>query len=264
MTDTESLKEFSSDEMIGYHIQKKKSFLETVKSSETKVCQIFTGSTKSWKKATVSNIDLELTKEYITKNSIYLFIHSIYLINLSKSLPELDPKNPDDENGLVSLKWELRNGSKMGAKGVVVHVGKSVKLNKEEALYNMKMRIETLYPYIDPACPLLLETPAGQGTELLTNIVEFAKFYKELDENKVKICVDTCHVFAAGYSPLVYLKEIDKTFPNSIVLIHFNDSKNEKGSRLDRHEFPGKGHIGEKILKEIQNSFKEVPKVIEM
>ena len=72
-----------------------------------------------------------------------------------------------------------------------------------------------------------------------------------MDKKKCKICVDTCHVFASGYDPLIYLTNIQYNHPGSIALVHFNDSKGEKGCRKDRHAFPGDGHIGIDKMREI-------------
>ena len=75
----------------------------------------------------------------------------------------------------------------------------------------------------------------------------FSHFTSALQKNKekkIKICIDTCHVYAAGHCPLKYIQDWYSQYPESIVLIHFNDSKCECGSCKDRHEYPGNGCIG--------------------
>ena len=98
-----------------------------------------------------------------------------------------------------------------------------------------------------------IETSAGQGTEVCTTIQEFMDFYDRFTQEqrvKIKICIDTCHVFAAGHEALDYLEKWHKRFPGSIVLVHYNDSKEPLGKKKDRHAYPGDGHIGKnKMLK---------------
>ena len=105
------------------------------------------------------------------------------------------------------------------------------------------------------ACPLLIETPSSQGTELLTTIDEFQEFYQRFnqeDQQRIRICIDTCHVFASGYDPLEYLSKWINTMGRETVgLIHFNDSKDVKGSKKDRHAPIGNGKIGKNILYQV-------------
>jgi deoxyribonuclease IV len=110
-------------------------------------------------------------------------------------------------------------------------------------------------------CPLLLETPAGQGSEVLTNSTDFLEFIQAQEQPHLKICVDTCHVFSAGENPHEYIKKVPK---EQLKLIHFNDSKEGQGCCKDRHEFPGLGKVGLEILKEVaEYTYNTVDKVYE-
>jgi deoxyribonuclease IV len=95
---------------------------------------------------------------------------------------------------------------------------------------------------------LLLETPAGQGTEVLTRMKDMISFYNRFtkeEKKKFKICIDTCHVFAAGEDPLDYIRDWCEIMgTKALALIHFNDSKDAKGSCKDRHARIGSGKIG--------------------
>ena len=101
---------------------------------------------------------------------------------------------------------------------------------------------------------IILETSTGQGTELLSNLDEFADFYNKFtddEKNYLKICIDTCHVFSAGYSlksktdVQKYIKIVEKYIGwNNVILIHLNDSKKDCGCGVDRHENLCKGCIG--------------------
>jgi deoxyribonuclease-4 len=255
--------------MVGSHIKKLKTYYLTFNSLEGKVyldsypMQIFSGSTKMWKRSKIDEKDVEKTKIYIKEKNIKAFIHSIYLINLSRTGEEF-------EKAREVLEYDLKLGSMMGMSGVVVHVGKSLKMNKTDAINNMYKNIILLLDIIDESCPLLIETPAGQGTEILTELDDFCRFYENFslkDRKKVKLCLDTCHIFASSdkYKPIEYLENVYNKFPNSIVLVHYNDSKCKHGSKKDRHEVPGLGYIGFEDMEKIyQWCFeKKIPMVVE-
>ena len=242
----EELKQYG----IGRHISKNKSFINTF----TKWCQecrnvtgniiyptqIFSGSPKSYKRSSVSDSDSLQMKELIATTGLQFFIHSIYLLNLCR------PRS-DNEIAYEYFKKELIIGSRIGCKGVVVHIGKRLKFPLELALDTMNQNMISLGKYATEECPILLETPAGQGTETLVKYDEFITFYQRFTEaqrKKIKICIDTCHVYAAGHCPLKYIQDWYSQYPESLVLIHFNDSKWECGSCKDRHEYPGNGCIG--------------------
>jgi deoxyribonuclease-4 len=139
----------------------------------------------------------------------------------------------------------------MGARGVVVHVGKSTSQTLESAMSNMRANLQAALPHATESCPILLETPAGQGSEVLTTFTEFVAFVATINDPRLRVCIDTCHVFAAGEDPVTYLKEITRMSPTYTKLIHFNDSATPCGSCLDRHAFVGEGHIGLTKMTEI-------------
>lgn len=158
-----------------------------------------------------------------------VYVHGPYDVNLA-----------DINVNLSRVKREICLAVKMGAKGYVLHVGKSIKTPEQVALHRMKSNILTLIDIATPECPVLLETPAGQGTELLSNIDDMIDFFKRINDSRLQICIDTCHVFASGSDPLTYLIKWNDIMPNTIKLVHFNDSNDEYGSRIDRH-FPAGG-----------------------
>ena len=242
---------------IGTHISKNKKFYPSLKAfyeendeNKLKPTQLFTGSPKFWRRPTEDIDDITQTNKYVTDNKLRVFIHSIYLINLSKSPEEFK------EKALDCLLYDLRIGTKLGFQGVVVHCGKSLKLSKETALDNMYNNIMTVYNSgcISNSNPLLIETSSGQGSEVCWEISCFKKFYSRFtkeEKQRIKICIDTCHVFAAGHDPLEYLQEWEMEYPNSIVLVHYNDSKEKRGERKDRHAYPGTGYIGKEKMDKI-------------
>lgn len=170
-----------------------------------------------------------------------LFIHSQYIINLCT------PPDVQDDYHTALLMKNLEAGRTLGARGVVVHVGKSTTQSLETALEHMRANLARAMTVATPACPILLETPAGQGTEVLTKREEFAAFvasFGPAGDPRLRVCVDTCHVFAAGEEPASYLQHFIDNQPSMVRLIHFNDSATACSSCLDRHAFCGEGHIG--------------------
>lgn len=152
-----------------------------------------------------------------------------------------------------------------GFKGVVVHVGKSTNKDPIKAIQNMKDNLKTAMEHATAECPILLETPAGQGSETLTSETEFIEFVLEFQDPRLRICVDTCHVFATGKQPLNYIQRITKYNKKLLKLIHFNDSATPCGSCVDRHAFVGMGHIGIEQMSAIGNHCYEhnLPMLIE-
>lgn len=197
--------------------------------------QCFLGSPLNTK-LNVSQLEITKTLETITTGNKRIFVHSPYVINLSTPIEE--------KNGyhITCLNDNLKYSVSMGMKGVVVHVGKSLKTKVDVALDIMKKNILISLNHASVGCQILLETPAKMGSETLTKIEDFISFCKSINDKRFGICVDTCHVFASGYMPSEYLMQCieSELIPK---LIHFNDSKKEKGCCLDRHEAIGLGCI---------------------
>ena len=223
---------------IGGHIKKQRTLTATantiVASGIAHVpVQIFLSGTLSLAPKNVPGKELLEARDLIDRHDIRLFIHAPYTINLADG--ELA-----HEANVSCLQSLLAIGSAIGSMGVVVHVGKHCnRWSPEQARENMKRSIQEV---VRPgyACPLLLETPAGQGTELLTTPEDFIQFCRDLN---LGICIDTCHVFACGTCPMKYLDYVLSNAPELLKLIHFNDSKARLGSRVDRHAFVGTGQI---------------------
>ncbi len=242
---------------IGHHMHKAKTMEGTVLSIQdfTKPYQIFLSGPIT-AKLHIADEDLAKAKKAIEKTRAQIFIHSPYIINLATE--------EEDKWNTQLLQRNLEYGNAFGAKGVVVHVGKYVKKNPKEALKQMKASIELVLKSATAECPLLLETPAGQGTELLTDREEFLDFVDSFKDPRLCACIDTCHVFASGHDPLEYLQEAFRR-KTAVKLIHFNDSLECCGACKDRHAFVGTGKIGMEKMQQIAVlcAAQKVPMVIE-
>lgn len=243
-------------ESIGTHIPKidgsytksLKRFLEKYPDNITvPPVQIFTGAPDVWKRPKVNDNDKKNALELMKERNLKVYIHSCYLINLCWESSKFD------EKVLPVILEEFSIGKSLNFSGVVIHCGKRLKVAIESALDVMEENIRKILPSASEDCPFILETSAAQGTEVLHQCNELVKFYNRFSEEEkkvLKICVDTCHVFAAGHEPLDFIKELYDNCATCIELIHFNDSAYEKGKKKDRHAFPGTGYIGiEKLTK---------------
>ena len=245
---------------IGSHQSKLKSLVDTVLSIPPgKPAQIFLAGPQS-SRMNISKEELDATAVAILETGATLFIHSPYLINLCTVATEANA-----EFHTKLLIKNLQVGVMIGAKGVVVHVGKSTTQSMDAALVTMKTNLKEAMEHATADCPILLETPAGQGTEVLRTWTEFAAFVAMINDPRLRICIDTCHVFAAGEDPLTCLTSMTDKHSALTHLIHFNDSATPCGSCLDRHAFIGEGHIGFDKMKLIAEkaTTKEIPMVIE-
>jgi deoxyribonuclease-4 len=136
----------------------------------------------------------------------------------------------------------LEYGNTLGAKGVVVHTGKHTSDKYEAGVEKMKRAIGRVLPFASEKCPMLLETPAGQGTETLLAREEFLDFVDGFRSPNIEVCVDTCHVFACGHDPVEYVRAAYER--KKLRLVHYNDSMDCCGSCKDRHAMVGMGKIG--------------------
>ena len=223
---------------VGSHVEKKEVMEKLMVNLDSmKPWQIFLSGNMN------SNVNIKppvikAVKAMVGEKDPKLYVHSPYLINLAAT-----PGEKEDFH-VTCLKKCLDAAREMGFRGVVVHVGKSVKLGAAEALENMRWAVEQVLPHASADCPLLLETPAGQGTEMLTDLEQFVEFVSSFSDRRFRICVDTCHVFATGYDPLDYIKYVHEVDADLLRLVHFNDSETACGACVDRHASMGMGQIG--------------------
>jgi len=186
---------------------------------------------------------------------IETYVHAPFLINLGS------PTEGTYKNSLASTAYSLRRGRDIGALGVVIHTGSAVDeshIKKAwKQIHDGMMPILSALKDDDPW--LLLEPTAGQGQSLVRKLDDLTQYFEALEWHpKVGVCLDTCHVFAAGHdikskggmkSTIDLL--VDVVGQERIQLIHANDSMDVLGSLKDRHENLGKGKIGVKPFEEL-------------
>ena len=233
---------------IGCHAEKKgplaPALLNIAQVAGKKPMQIFLGNPQGFK-LSIADEDLASAAQVMQKTGLNLFVHSPYIINLCAT------PGTEAAGSLDSLVKNLQYASAIGCKGVVVHVGKSVDKPVKTAIENMRKNLLTALEHATPECPILLETPAGQGTETLTTYTAFVEFVLLIKDPRLRVCVDTCHVFACGHQPIDYISRLSHYNKKLVKLIHYNDSATPCGSRLDRHAYMGTGEIGLQKMTEI-------------
>ena len=228
---------------IGFHISvEKKKFKnrieEAVNNYQISAIQFFLKSPRQKTISNISSVEVDSCRKYVKDKNIKIFVHSTYLMNIASK--------DDYEYKINTALDDLNNIYLMGGIGAVFHVGKYLKMDKSIALNNMKEFIIDILSQINNEQKFILETAAGCGTELCFNLEEFGKFFNSFeDEQKTKmgVCIDTCHVFSAGYN-LKTVENVNKFIElveehinwKNVVLIHLNDSMKDCGCRVDRHQ----------------------------
>lgn len=254
--------------IIGAHISRESTIIKTmdqIKMNGGNALQIFTTNPRS---LNITNNDKylyesSLIKKYCKINNFFLIVHSPYAFNIAK--PFISGKKLLEIKDTIVFN-DLITANIIGAVGYVIHVGKSTSGSIQESLLIMKNNIKNIINEMiihNIKTILLLETPAGQGTELLKDFIDFLNFYYSFtsEERKLfKICIDTCHIWNAGYE----LNEIVSLIPDKddVLCIHLNNSKNIKGAKVDRHEIIFKGYIKLYDLKDFAKEFSKTSYII--
>jgi len=199
---------------------------------------------------------------------VSVFAHANYLINLASTNPQFHA------NSIRALSEELTRADQLEIPFLVLHPGAHLGAGEEVGLRKIVSSIDEIFARL-PALKtkIALETTAGQGSCLGHTFEQIAFIISNAREpERICVCLDTAHVFAAGYdmTDAIAMKKMFGRFDrvigrNRLAAIHMNDSKTASGSRVDRHEHIGKGQIGLAAFRFIMNEprFRNVPKVLE-
>ncbi len=231
--------------------------------------QMFVKNNNRWRGKKLTAEDISTYKKLLRESSIGpVVVHDTYLINLCATNKDILQKSRDalkdelDRCEMLGVEYHnFHPGSHMGAgeRDGIQRIGESLNLiHGQTAGYRVKS---------------VIETTAGQGTaighrfEHLRHIIDLVE-----QQERMAVCVDTCHIFAAGYDIVTdagyeqTFREFDSVVGlDRLVAFHVNDAKRERGSRVDRHEHIGKGTIGKAGFRLLMNDdqFKSIPKILE-
>ena len=206
-------------------------------------------------KTVLSESDITNIKT-ITKNIKNIFVHASYQINIASPFILTNDKKKLYNPALEILKKEIMYTKKIGGKGIIIHMGKNagLKYDNDVVYNNMVNFIIQIFKNCNDKMikTIILETPAGQGGEMCSNIAQFVEFIllfkSQTFYDKLGICIDTCHIFQAGYdiNDENVINDVHKLFEpvmDKIKLIHLNDSYHPFNNHIDRHANIGDGYI---------------------
>ncbi len=233
------------------------------------VIQVFTQNSNQWRGKMPTDSEVARFREEWDLAGIHDVIsHDIYLVNLGAAPGETREKS------LAAFREEMERCSRLGINKIVMHPGSHLGDGEEQGI----TRIVEAFDFLIPSVPefegkILLETTAGQGTNLgyafehLQSIINGSAF-----PQKFGVCLDTCHVFAAGYDITTEVgyqglfAEFDRIIGlDKLLCFHVNDSKKGLGCRVDRHDHIGQGSMGLAGFRLLMNDsrFFDIPKVLE-
>ncbi len=217
--------------------------------------QVFASNPRGWAMPDANVEADKLFRDKALELDIETYVHAPFLINLGS------PTLGTYENSVASTAYSLRRAREIGSKGVVIHTGSAVDVDYVDKAWKQikKGMMPVLNKLTDEDPWLLLEPTAGQGQSLVKKLEDLLHYFEALEWHpKVGVCLDTCHVFAAGHDIakkggmtetldlLVKLVGIER-----IQLIHANDSMDVCGALKDRHQNLGDGEIGLKAFEEL-------------
>ncbi|HET7228658.1 MAG TPA: deoxyribonuclease IV [Longimicrobium sp.] len=230
--------------------------------------QIFTKQPNRWAEVTVSDEECDLYRGAIHTHSVtYATAHDSYLINLATPDPVLRDRSLD------AFRGELRRANRLGLDALVTHPGNATDGDVARGLWQNAELIEQAMVEEGGTVHVLLETTAGSGKVLGATFEQLRQMLDRMSpavQGRVGICVDTCHVYAAGYDLREGYDDVVARFADVIGLdrlrlFHLNDSATPFASKRDRHAGIGEGSLGDEPFRRIMTDprFAGVPKVIE-
>ena len=212
-------------------------------------CECFQIFTRSPRGGQPSRLDDEVIEKFTSDCTNFGFenyyVHTPYFINLAS----LDKKVRN--NSIRLIRDDLERASLLGVKSIMTHLGSSKGMSRVEAISNVAESVMKIIDGYEGSSILMLENSAGQGDTVGHLMEEIGEILNIIDNEEVGVCIDTAHLFGAGYDVRNEealsdtLEEIESSFGlERVKLLHGNDSKVDLGERKDRHELIGKGKIG--------------------
>lgn len=227
---------------------------------------IYTGAPQNTRRKPIEELNIEAGLNHMKENGLSnIVVHAPYIINLGNTT-----KPETFALGVDFLQKELERTAAIGATQIVLHPGAHVGAGAEAGIAKI---VEGLNEVLTQDFPvqIALETMAGKGSECGRTFEELAMIFDGVTNNeRLSVCLDTCHIHDAGYNIVEdfdgVLNEFDKLIGvDRLKVIHVNDSKNVRGAAKDRHENIGFGEIGFQALQNIVHhpQLMHLPKILE-
>lgn len=243
--------------------------IERACSIQCTAMQIFVKNNMQWFARPLTGEEIKAFVEHRQRGELLaVFAHANYLINLAGTNPQFHA------NSIRALTEELIRADQLGLPFLVMHPGAHLGAGEDAGLHTVIASIDTVLATIPKVkTRIALETTAGQGSCLGHTFEQIAYIIANVREpERLCVCLDTAHVFAAGYDigNIAGVRKMFRAFDRIIgldrlVALHLNDSKTARGSRVDRHEHIGKGRIGLDAFRFIMQDrrLRKLPKVLE-
>ncbi len=230
--------------------------------------QIFTQNQRQWKSVVIADETAEAfrrQRKAMEFDRQPIFSHASYLINMCAS--DMD----NLERSRAALADELVRCDRLGVEYLVIHPGAHGGQGEERGIATIAETLVEVLNKTHPDVIILLETTAGQGTVLGYRLEQLAEIIRRTDaQDKIQVCLDTCHLFAAGYALhsldglQEFWQEVDQILDwQKVKCIHLNDSLKPFGSRKDRHAELGSGSMGEEVFRYLVKKT-DVPGILEI
>lgn len=242
--------------------------LKRAQQADCRVLQIFVKNNNRWVGKLISEEEVDTFRKDWKRSMIQdIVAHDCYLINLAS------PRDVLWRQSIDALVDELDRCDRLGLSYLVVHPGSHMGMGEAQGVRRIAHAIDCVHQERNWKVQIALETTAGQGTSVGYRFEHLRDIIGSISHSdRIAICVDTCHIFAAGYD-IRKEEDYQKTMENfdqnigldRLRVFHFNDSKRKCGVRVDRHEHIGQGEIGISGFSWIlnDNRFAKVPKILE-
>jgi deoxyribonuclease IV len=235
---------------VGVHVSIAKSFDNAVDTAVQEKCdtfQVFTRNPRGWKFSNLDSDEVKGFREKLGKSGLSPVVdHMPYLPNLSCPEDELYKKSVD------TLVAEVDRCIELGIPYLVMHLGSHLGMGREIGLQRISKALNQATKHAKGSFQICLENMAGTKNSMGSKFEEVREIFDSVKQkDRVAVCLDTCHAYAAGYD-LHVEKAVDKTLAKfddtvgfeNLKVVHLNDSEGGLGSGLDRHEHIGMGYIG--------------------
>ncbi len=242
--------------------------LQRAKTLDINTVQIFLKNARKWNFPEYTEKDINrFRSEMENFDDLKIFAHAGYLINLAS-------RDLIFNKTYKAFLDEIRRAESLGIEYIVVHPGQHKGKGETQAIHRIARSLDKILKRMTHTnVKVLLETTAGNGTsvgyrfEHLRDIMDFSRY-----SERIAVCLDTCHIFAAGYSISDeegyhnVINDFNRIIGlKNLKLIHLNDSRGKLGSRIDRHAHIGRGAIGDDAFRLLLNDerLKDIPKILE-
>jgi deoxyribonuclease IV len=257
--------------LLGAHVSISGGVDKAPENGHTLGCQaiqVFTRNQMQWKAPPLSSEVIACFRKNLSDRRIEAVVcHDSYLINLGS------PEALVLQKSRAAFAEEIERCEQLGIPYLVFHPGAHVGSGETEGIRRIAESLNEVFNDKRGTTQVLLETTAGQGSNLGYRFEQLAEILSRVRERRrVGVCVDTCHIFAAGYD-LRTRSAYEKTFKElddvvglkHVKAFHLNDSKKGLGSRVDRHESIGKGELGLRSFRFLVNDprFAGLPMLLE-